>query len=56
MRGNFLLDATGRNLEPVGGRLFDATLVKDSPKKIMNTWTDQFGIPFRPKSELEMKS
>ena len=48
-----MLDATGRNNMPVTGRLFDATLVYDSPKKILNKWTDQFGQALRPKSELD---
>ena len=39
MRGNFLLDAAGRNLEPENARLFDITLVNDSPKKVLNKWT-----------------
>lgn len=53
LRGNFLLDATGRNLEPENARDFDASLVNQSPKKILNKWTNQFGSVLRPKSDLD---
>jgi len=42
LKANFLLDAAGRNKEVDSGRLFDATLVTNSPKKIMGIWTNKF--------------
>ena len=40
LRSNFLLNATGRNQEPLNFRLFDNSMVVNSPKKVLNVWTD----------------